>query len=122
MARLFDKYLVLRRDGTVPDWPYLVMGAADPGVPHAIRAYADWMTSNIYGLDPEYLSDLYRLADSFEEWRRTHTTGDPDAPAHRTDDPEVVSRIKAGSTPDGWRHQPIGRHNPHAAAQDDDYQ
>jgi hypothetical protein len=58
MARLFSKtegyeggkYLVLRRDGTVPDWPYLVMGAADPVVPVALRAYA--VEAERVGLDP----------------------------------------------------------------------
>lgn len=102
MAKLWNKYLVQRRDGTVPSWPYLVMGAADPAVPVAIRAYAD-ECERLGGLDPEYVTDLRRLADSFDEWRKTHSTGDPDAPAHRLDDPSVVARIKAGSTPDGWR-------------------
>jgi hypothetical protein len=91
MAKLWDKYLVQRRDGTVPNWPYLVMGAADPAVPHALRAYAE--VAATYGMDPEYCEDIRRLAERFEDWRAEHGEGDPDAPAHRTDDPVVVARI-----------------------------
>lgn len=101
MAKLWDKYLVVRRDGTVPDWPYLVLSAADPAVPFALEAYAEEAFRQ--GMDPEYYNDIMKLADSFKDWRETHTTGDPDSPAHRPDDPEVVSKIKAGSTPDGWK-------------------
>jgi len=101
MAKLWNKYLVVRRDGTVPDWPYLVLSAADPAVPFALRSYAE--EAHRQDMDPEYVSDIMKLADSFRLWREKHTTGDPDAPAHRHDDPEVVSKIKAGSTPDGWK-------------------
>ncbi len=101
MAKLWSKYLVLRRDNTVPDWPYLVLGAADPAVPATIRFLAQ--RSRELGMDPDYCDDLSALASSMEQWRLSHTAGDPDAPPHRTDNPEVVSRIKAGSTPDGWR-------------------
>lgn len=100
--KLRNKYLLVRRDNTVPDWPYFPLGAADPWAPAAIRAYADAVDAD-GELDPEYVADLRRLADSFEEWRQTHTTGDPDAPPHRIDDPAVVARIRAGSTPDGWK-------------------
>lgn len=99
--KMWDKYLVLRRDGSVPDWPYLVLGARDPDVPAAIRALASTAEGN--GRDPEYVADLLALADSFEAYRRRYGDGDPDAPPHRPDDPAVVARIKAGSTPDGWR-------------------
>jgi hypothetical protein len=101
MTKLWNKYLVIRRDNTVPDWPYLVMSAADPAVPFALTAYAAEAFRR--GMDAEYVADIMNLAGSFEEWRQMHTTGDPDAPAHRPNDPEVVSRIKAGSTPDGWK-------------------
>jgi hypothetical protein len=107
MTKLWNKYLVVRRDGTVPDWPYLVMSAADPAVPQALRSYAGKALE--LGMDTEYVSDIVRLATSFDEWRETHTTGDPDAPAHRPDDLSVISRIKAGSTPDGWRR--LHEHN-----------
>jgi hypothetical protein len=99
--KLWNKYLVKRRDGSVPDWPYLVLGAADPYAPAAIREYAAAAQSD--GEDIAYVEDLERLAVSFEEWRAQHGAGDPSAPPHRTDDPDTVNQIKAGSTPDGWR-------------------
>ena len=33
------KFLVVRRDGSVPHWPHFVLGARDPGAPTALRAY-----------------------------------------------------------------------------------
>lgn len=104
---LFNKFLVVRRDGTVPDWPYLVMGARDPAVPTALRAYAD--AAEGLDMDAEYVNEVRRLAASFEEYRATYGQGDPDAPPHRPDDPDVISRIRAGSTPDGWRLLTEGR-------------
>ena len=35
------KYLVKRRDGTVPAWPFFVIAASDPAAPRTLRAYAD---------------------------------------------------------------------------------
>lgn len=93
--KLFDKFLAVRRDGTVPDWPYLVIGARDPAAPAALRAYAD--EAERLGMDPEYVNDIRGQAGDFERYRREHGDGDPDAPAHRPDDPETVTRIRAGS-------------------------
>ena len=87
------KYLVLRRDGTVPEWPWFVISAADPAAPAALRAYAD--ECERLCMDPQYVADVRALADQFETWRLANTTGDPDAPPHRTDDPEVVARMAA---------------------------
>jgi hypothetical protein len=106
VAKLWNKFLVVRRDGTVPEWPYLVMGARDPYVPGAIRQYAK--LAQEAGEPEDYTSDLYRLADSFDQYRQTYGEGDPASPPHREDDPLVVSRIKTGSTPDGWRETERG--------------
>jgi hypothetical protein len=103
MSRLFSKtpgfeggkYLVLRRDGTVPDWPYLVMGAADPAAPVALNAYAD--EAERLGMDPEYVADIRDLASDWQVWRRNHGDGDPDAPRHRKDDPEIIAKMKLGA-------------------------
>lgn len=116
MAKLWDKYLVMRRDGTVPDWPYLVMSAADPAVPAALQAYAEKAIS--LGMEEDYVADILALAQSFEDWRAVpdHRMGDPDAPAHRKDNPMVTSKIKAGSTPDGWKHPPVVDDRPHSRA------
>jgi hypothetical protein len=94
-VKLWDKFLVLRRDGTVPDWPYLVIGARDPVAPAALRAYAD--EAERLGYDAEWVADVRGQADDFERYRAGHGDGDPDAGPHRPDDPETVSRIKAGS-------------------------
>lgn len=103
MARLWrntegtreGKYLVTRRDGTIPEWPYFVIGAADPAAPRALRAYAAACEKD--GLDPEYVADLRALSDGFEAWREEHGAGDPDAPRHRTDDPETIAKMQQGS-------------------------
>jgi hypothetical protein len=88
------KYLVVRRDGTVPQWPFFVMAASDPCAPVALRAYA--VACEGMKMDPEYVSDLRRLADQFTKWRTEHGDGDPDAPRHRTDDPETIARMREG--------------------------
>lgn len=93
--KLFNKFLVVRRDGTVPEWPYLVLGGRDPAAPAAIRALAD--ESDRLGMDPEYVEDLRGLANDFDRYRSEHGDGDPDAPPHRTDDPETIARMRAGT-------------------------
>jgi hypothetical protein len=35
------KYLVVRRDGTIPAWPDFLLGGDDRSTPAALRAYAD---------------------------------------------------------------------------------
>ena len=86
-----DKYLVTRRDGTVPSWLWAVFSSADPAAPAALRAYAD--EAERLGMDPDYVSGFRARASEFEQWREIHGAGDPDAPPHRTDDPEVVARM-----------------------------
>jgi hypothetical protein len=100
MARLWrntdgtreGKYLVTRRDGSTPEWPYFVMGAADPAAPAALHAYAK--AAEVSGMDPDYISDLKALAADFAGWRLEHGAGDPDAPRHREDDPATIEKMK----------------------------
>lgn len=100
MARLWinnpetpeGKYLVKRRDGTVPDWPHFVLAASDPAAPAALRAYADAGEGN--GFDPAFIADIRELAVNFELWREENRTGDPDAPRHRVDDPATVQEMQ----------------------------
>lgn len=102
MARLWrntegtreDKYLVTRRDGTVPEWPRFVLGARDPAAPAALRAYAE--AAQAAGMDPEYCQDVWSLAEEFQQYRKDFGSGDPDAPKHREDDPETVARMRLG--------------------------
>jgi hypothetical protein len=95
VAELWDKFLVLRRDGTVPNWPYLVIGARDPSSPAAIRALAD--DAEKRGKDRVYVADLRILAEEHDMFRVATGEGDPDAGPHREDDPDVVSRITYGT-------------------------
>jgi hypothetical protein len=99
MARLWrntentreGKYLVTRRDGTIPQWPYFVIAASDPAAPAALFAYAQRCEKLC--MDPEYVADLKQLASDFGIWRGQHGEGDPDAPRHRTDDPETIAKM-----------------------------
>lgn len=87
------KYLVLRRDGTVPEWPAFVMGAGDPAAPVALRAYA--RAAHDLGWS-QMSADMFDLADEFDRWRSEHGQGDPTAPAHRTDDPAILEKMRHG--------------------------
>jgi len=85
------KYLVKRRDGTVPEWPWFVFGAKDPAAPAGLRAYA--AKAEELGMDSAYVADVRRLAGEFEAYRNAYGWGDPDAPKHRPDDPATVAEM-----------------------------
>jgi hypothetical protein len=86
------KFLVIRRDGTVPSWPHFVLGARDPCVPIALHAYADeaWKL----GMDLAYVQSVHDLAEDFDAYRLKHGSGDPDAGPHRKDDEDVVDAMR----------------------------
>lgn len=86
------KYLVKRRDGTIPEWPSLTIGAKDPAAPAALRAYAD--EAKRLGFNAQYVTDMLALADEFEQYRLTHGAGDPDRGRHRRDDPVIVAEMR----------------------------
>jgi hypothetical protein len=86
------KYLVLRRDGTVPDWPWFVLGARDPVTPFALRCYA--VAALVALWDWRYARDVWRLAGRFKRFRREHGSGDPPATRHRQDDPDTVAMMR----------------------------
>lgn len=85
------KYLVQRRDGTVPDWQWFVLGSRDPAATVAIRAYAD--ECERIGKDPLYVAGLREMASDFEKDLISMGEGDSDAPPHRKDDPETVAKM-----------------------------
>jgi hypothetical protein len=89
------KFLVLRRDGTKPEWPYFVLGARDPAAAAALRAYAK--TARTLAFDPAYVADVERLADEFADYRLGHGEGNPDGPPHREDDPDVVAAMRGAT-------------------------
>lgn len=88
------KYLVVRRDGTVPDWPYFVIGARDPFAPYALFAYAREAQHSGNAL---FARDVHALAEEFDAYRKEHGTGDPTAPPEREDDPATIARMKHGT-------------------------
>lgn len=88
------KYLVQRRDGTVPEWPALVIGARDRAAPAALRAYAD--EAERLGYEAVYVEDMRALAADFEDYLNANGEGDPTAPKHRVDDPEIIAKMRQG--------------------------
>lgn len=88
------KYLVKRRDGTVPNWAHFVLGARDPAAPAALRAYAK--EARQLGMDAGYCEAVYLLADDFENERLELGEGDPDRGQHREDDPATIAEMRRG--------------------------
>ena len=90
------KYLVKRRDGTIPEWPYFVIGAKDPAAPHALREYAK--KCHELGMDAAYVHDCILMADQFEHYRIINGPGDPDGIRHRKDDPATIAEMRRGKS------------------------
>ena len=88
------KYLVKRRDGTVPEWPFFVMGARDLAAPAGLKAYAN--EAAVYGYDPQYVADVLELVEVFRSYRRENGIGNPDGARHRKDDPATVAEMRKG--------------------------
>ena len=91
------KFLVVRRDGSVPHWPQFVLGARDPAAPAALLAYAQ--EAERFGYDPEYCQSIRELAGDFVDYWSIHGDGDPDAPPHRKDDPDVLAAMRGEPEP-----------------------
>lgn len=89
------KYLLLRRDGTVPEWPFFPIGARDPAASAGLRAYADRAAE--LGYFPQYVADVRRLADEFDAYLAEHGPGDPDRGPHRIDNEQIVAMMKGGN-------------------------
>lgn len=94
------KFLVVRRDGTMPAWPHFVLGARDPAAPAALRAYADEAERGMRHqgsserFSEDYIASIRELADDFERYRHAAGLGDPAAPPHRKDSPSVISAMR----------------------------
>lgn len=90
-----EKYLVVRRDGTIPKWPHFVLGGHDPASAAALEAYAD--AAERLGYDPEFCAGVRELAAQYGEAAEVaYNAGlsDPDAGPHRTDNPHVVAMMR----------------------------
>ena len=90
------KYLLMRRDGSVVEWPFFSIGARDPAASAALRAYAD--KAEELGFFPQYVADVRRLADEFDAYLVEHGPGDPDRGAHRPDNSEIVEMMRRGNS------------------------
>lgn len=89
------KYLVKRRDGSIPRWDWFVLGSNDPASIAALRAYAD--AAERLGMDAAYVSDVRDMADDWESQQIAYgTTGDPDAGPDLIDDPATVAEMRNG--------------------------
>jgi hypothetical protein len=86
------KFLVVRRDGSVPKWPPFVLGARDPAAPYALRAYA--AKCRALKWDEEYIASVLEEANAFEAYAAKEGAGDPPASPHRTDDPAVLEAMR----------------------------
>lgn len=86
------KFLVVRRDGSIPHWPHFVLGARDPFAATALRAYAN--AAERGKADPEYVASIRELANDFAAYRSQEGNGDPDAPPHRKDAPTVIAAMR----------------------------
>lgn len=85
------KYLVTRMDGTVPDWPWFVLGANDPGAYRTLLHYREDAAQ--YGCPHGYLAVIHSLIDEFDRWRGKHgMKGTPweDSPEDVAQDPVMV--------------------------------
>lgn len=99
------KFLVLRRDGTVPDWSWFVLGAADPHAPDALIGYADSILDK-EDISPEmesYALDINSTAAAFAKERMERKAaklkkGDPEAGPHRKDCPLIIALMKGEVT------------------------
>lgn len=86
------KFLVVRRDGTVPHWPHFVLGARDPAAASALRGYAD--VAAALNFEPDYVASIRELSLDFDRYRAAHGNGDPESPPHRKDDPKVIAAMR----------------------------
>jgi hypothetical protein len=90
-----DKYLVVRRDGSIPKWPAFVLGGRDPAAPAALLAYAK--EAEKLGMDAEYVEMVRQMANQFDRYRADEGPGDPDAPPLERPDNYAVLEALAGN-------------------------
>jgi len=95
--RGLGKYLVMRRDGTVPEWPSFVLGGRDPHAAIALRAYADSIEKDP-DCHPDLPGSIRKLADEFDQYRAENGAGDPTRGLHRKDNPEILALMAQGKS------------------------
>jgi len=88
--------ILLRRDGTVVEHPYFAILARDPCAPAALRAYAE--KAEEIGLPADFVDDVRKLSFEYEAYRKQAGDGDPGAPRHRKDDPNIIAWARSLNT------------------------
>lgn len=85
------KYLVVRRDGTVPDWGHFVLSYDDPAASVALQAYAH--AAEELGMAADYVQSIRELAEELSQAPRSEKSN-PDAGPHRKDNPAVIRLMR----------------------------
>ena len=86
--RMKEKYLVIRRDGTVPEWPWFVLGGRSPYSLEAARAYLGAAERD--GADEAHLAAIREIVSALEAYPKG---GDHD---DGPDDPSIVQVMQDG--------------------------
>lgn len=111
--------VVLRRDGTIPEWSWFVLGELDPAAPAALLAYA--ATARSLGMAELYCADVERLSLAFSAAQAfakvNDGLGDPDQGPHRHDDP-LTLELGRGETTMAEIVKDLGRFKTALAARD----
>lgn len=70
------KYLVERRDGSVPVWPWFVLAASDPCAAGALFHYAGLCEQAGYAR--EYVDAILAAVTEMQEWAKANPSTRPD--------------------------------------------
>jgi hypothetical protein len=97
------KYLILRRDGSVVEFPVFVLGARDPYAAKALRYYADLLQEEVdkqnYNIHHKYPKAIKKWADVFDDYRKEHGESKPCSDkSDRVDCPLIIALMKAGKS------------------------
>lgn len=99
------KYLVVRRDGTIPWWPSFIMGGHDPATAAGLEGYA--AEAERLGYEPEYVASVRELAAKFRALAaEKRGKVDPEAGPHRRDNPAVVAMMRGDGDLSGLKEIP----------------
>jgi hypothetical protein len=89
------KYLVVRRDGTMPQWPSFVLGAQDPASSAALRAYVHAHMEQGKQDDEKlaYLQGILDEADAWDRYREEHGARQPEEVDRREESHDVMTAL-----------------------------
>ena len=88
------KFVVLRADGSRPQWPPFVLNLNDEGAYIALNAYVTHYTT-LKDADPEYISFLYGQLAEAEEYMEGRGWSRPDKPSERDEVRRPVNPVVA---------------------------